>query len=302
VRKGRWVKLYVREEGSFAQLPLYVRALGAELLKICDSTGRIALRGKAPWDAVAFQLGADLSDRRLLKKHIPLLIADGYLAVIGGDLLVRNFAAAQDRHEREPAPTETPPERETDASDARGERETDATETRAEHERDTRSESSPQNPPPNGPLEKKRREERRGEPDPSARRRQSRTAIWSRFLEARSRAAVAIGVSAPKLYENDLGYDEIVHRLRELEDGAKVSHEQAVRQCDHVIERAAFEARRDRKLEWFGGRIWQKRNFDELAGRPVETPRQSFQVIDLSVDANPFDSGAIEPMFTVDPE
>jgi hypothetical protein len=95
VRKGRWVKLYVREEGSFAQLPLYVRALGAELLKICDSTGRIALRGKAPWDAVAFQLGADLSDRRLLKKHIPLLIADGYLAVIGGDLLVRNFADDQ---------------------------------------------------------------------------------------------------------------------------------------------------------------------------------------------------------------
>jgi hypothetical protein len=286
VRKGRWVKLYVREEGSFAQLPLYVRALGAELLKICDSTGRIALRGKAPWDAVAFQLGADLSDRRLLKKHIPLLIADGYLAVIGGDLLVRNFAAAQDRHEREPAPTETPVERETNASDARGERETDATETRVEHERDTRSESSPQNPPPNGPLEESREEKRReeeksgegglpltrtSEPDSLAARRRTLRGVWDRHRALYAALqADGIGKDARPLRLMSEGERELADRL--IEHKGDLDSFRA--DCEHVLATRRSQAIARGDLDWFGSSIWRRDQFLDAMSRTPESYRK----------------------------
>jgi hypothetical protein len=121
-RYERWVKLYTKEEGSFAQLPLYVRALAAMLLKLADQDGCIHLGGKEPWLAIAFQLGADASDRRLLRKHLPVLIADGYLVQEGHDLFVRNFTVAQtgvDRVKLEPSATETRLEHEPCANEAR---------------------------------------------------------------------------------------------------------------------------------------------------------------------------------------
>lgn len=95
-RSEGWRKLYVREEGSFAQLPLYVRALAAELLKAADSRGRIECRGKEPWRAIAWRMGATRGDRRMLQRDIPLLIKDGYLVVdpATGDVIIRNFLSA----------------------------------------------------------------------------------------------------------------------------------------------------------------------------------------------------------------
>ncbi len=95
-RHEGWRKLYVREEGTFAQLPLYARALAAELLKIIDSAGRIDCNGKEPWRAIAWRLGATRGDRRMLKRDLDLLLEDGYLVrdPQTGDLIVRNFLLA----------------------------------------------------------------------------------------------------------------------------------------------------------------------------------------------------------------
>jgi hypothetical protein len=133
-RYEKWVKLYVREEGSFSQLPLYVRAIAGELLKICDEAGRIALRGKEPWAAIAFQLGSDASDRRLLRKHIPQLLEDGYLELAGGDLVIRNFTVAQTGVDRVRATIAQPADSGTTVAGERTEHEPSVNETRVERE------------------------------------------------------------------------------------------------------------------------------------------------------------------------
>lgn len=91
----------MREEGSFASLPLLVRALGALLIKICDDTGIIHTGGRAPAEAIAFQLGADRNDRHTLPRLLDALLADQYLVMeSNGDIRVRNFRTAQLRWDR----------------------------------------------------------------------------------------------------------------------------------------------------------------------------------------------------------
>jgi hypothetical protein len=91
-----WRKLYVREQGSFAQLPLMARALAKQLLCYVDDDGRIALGGREPIEALIFRAGGgDLNDRRALRKYVPMLLADGYLVRDGDALRIRNFGPAQ---------------------------------------------------------------------------------------------------------------------------------------------------------------------------------------------------------------
>lgn len=92
---SRWRKLYIQEEGPFSALPVYVRALAAELLKFCDDEGRFYVGSKDHADVIARITGADASDRRLMRRHVPLLMEDGYLFVDGPYLCIRNFATAQ---------------------------------------------------------------------------------------------------------------------------------------------------------------------------------------------------------------
>lgn len=93
-----WRKLYVREEGTFAQLPLFCRALAAELLKLCDDQGHIYIGGDKTFEeVVAFRLGATRGDRRMLRQMIPLLFDDGYLVQDGNRVALRNFEKAQGR-------------------------------------------------------------------------------------------------------------------------------------------------------------------------------------------------------------
>jgi hypothetical protein len=92
----QWRKLYVREEGSFADLPLIARAIGAWLLKHCDDAGRIYVGpGKTLADVLAYRSGATRGDRRMLAAMIPLLFEEGYLVQRGDHAVVRNFVAAQ---------------------------------------------------------------------------------------------------------------------------------------------------------------------------------------------------------------
>jgi len=90
-----WLCLWRAESGSFAQLPLFARALFAEMLKLADDHGEIAIGEKSPDEAVAFALGATRSDRGLLKKYMPVLIADGCVEVVDGVISFPGWARFQ---------------------------------------------------------------------------------------------------------------------------------------------------------------------------------------------------------------
>jgi hypothetical protein len=167
-----WVKLYRREEGSFALLPLYARALAGELLKFADEAGRIYVGAREPWEAIAKLCGATTGDRRLLRQHVPMLIEDRYLVADGEYLVVRNLAKAQRRTKPEPTTSEPGTnEREHEATDER----TDNEPARVATEPETKSGASAgdgSDLPLAGAralLDPKREEERRSDPQaPSA--------------------------------------------------------------------------------------------------------------------------------------
>jgi hypothetical protein len=98
--REKWRKLYVREEGTFAQLPLFARALAAEILKLVDDAGVIEIGGGRTFEeVVAWRLGATRGDRRLLSQMLPLLFADRYITQVENRVQVVNFGAAQGRRE-----------------------------------------------------------------------------------------------------------------------------------------------------------------------------------------------------------
>lgn len=119
-----WVKLYRDERGSFAQLPLLTRAVAAELLKLTDDDGAIDLgrRGDDPAGAICFALGAERNERRAVKRHIDLLLADGYLShdPANSRLLVPGFAQFQGSKRSHPkrAQRDTTAPRESTVSDS----------------------------------------------------------------------------------------------------------------------------------------------------------------------------------------
>lgn len=92
-----WRKLYVRASPQWSALPVYVRGLGDELLRICDDDGIIPLGGEAPGDAVARLLCAHRGERKRIAADVETLVSDGYLVVDGGSLRIRNFVSAQTR-------------------------------------------------------------------------------------------------------------------------------------------------------------------------------------------------------------
>lgn len=138
----RWRRLYIREEGSFALLPLYVRALAGELLKFVDDEGRLYVGERDPAEVIARLAGAEVGERRMLRTHIPILIADGYLVRDGAYLVVKNFGVAQGRERKA---THARVENESSASDARPVRESCTSEERTENESRTSPELSARN-------------------------------------------------------------------------------------------------------------------------------------------------------------
>lgn len=99
-RRDTWRRLYVREQGTFASLPFFARATAAMLLKLCDEKGRIEV-GKSGdlVEAIAFRMGAERGERRLLRKVVPQLFEEGYVVVEEGGqtVQIRNFEEAQGR-------------------------------------------------------------------------------------------------------------------------------------------------------------------------------------------------------------
>lgn len=106
-----WIKLYREERGPFAQLPLMTRAIAAEILKLTDDDGVIQLGGRDPAGAVFFALGAERNERRAIRRHIGLLIEDGYLSHDADEDVMRvtNFDRFQSKpKKRKKKPRETP--------------------------------------------------------------------------------------------------------------------------------------------------------------------------------------------------
>jgi hypothetical protein len=191
-----WLRLYRREEGSFAQLPLYVRALAAEILKLTDDSGAIRIGRKEPWEAIAFALGATAGERRMLRRDVALLLDDGFLVRDGETLRAPNFPRFQGddtgakpaRPEHEPSVNGERTENESSTNDARLVNEPSTSGARVVHE------NQPKHPESFNTVNRirveKRREEKR---DPRARRPASEAltafeAVESTFSEMRQAA------------------------------------------------------------------------------------------------------------------
>lgn len=81
-------KLPIREDGEFAQLPLYVRGLAAMILKFSDKEGRFALGAQSPAEAVARRCGAERGERRRLAQDLQMLVDVDYLRLVNGALII----------------------------------------------------------------------------------------------------------------------------------------------------------------------------------------------------------------------
>ena len=139
---NRWRRLYTREEGSFALLPLYVRALAAELLKFVDDEGRLFVGDREPWEVIARLAGAEAGERRMLRQHLPVLLADGFLVRDGAYIVIRNFGAAQGG----PKPAgRARAEHDPSANGARPVHDPCTTDARVEHDPCTKTELSTRN-------------------------------------------------------------------------------------------------------------------------------------------------------------
>jgi hypothetical protein len=96
-RREKWLKLYQREEGTFAALPLVTRAIAGQLMKYADEIGCIDTGGRSLVETIAFRAGATRGDRRVLKTSLDELLRDGFLIATSTGVRIRNFCIAQGR-------------------------------------------------------------------------------------------------------------------------------------------------------------------------------------------------------------
>jgi hypothetical protein len=269
-----WRKLYVREEGTFAQLPLYTRALAKQLLTLCDRDGRIPLGGKSPADAVAFQCGANRGDRRMLKRDIPSLISDGYLIEKDGFLVIRNFHPAQEGHDR--APTDPPSSNDGATTEQRHGHDPSTTEPRQSNDNATKQEPSAHDS--NGTdlalipsllpsLDRVRGFSALSKSKKSRLKKHLADAlhVWDRMNAERQAAGKQIGVRVGTLAETGEALVRVADRLH---GGATVDD------CEKVIATAAHKAVKQRSLEWFNATTpWRLDNFDRLKSQWDSIPQ-----------------------------
>jgi len=303
-----WVKLYIREQGSFAALPLFTRALGAELLKICDQEGRISLHGRSAVDAIAFQLGATRGDRRQLARALPELVADGYLIEETDALRIRNFQHAQRRKKagrddtgsgRDGASNERPNVLEASANEPRTDHE--AATNRARSSRDgvtseplpsTEAATQTQSSIGNDTTCLRSAETRRNETIPplslperaggnpseqlEAKNRQRRTTMAVVIADHRALldqlASEGIGSGGKSLQDMGVYSSSLMELLRRLEGR---SPDEQLAYCRHVLEIRGAEARssKPRSAKYCAAEVWsyeQKASIRTLAEFPPE--------------------------------
>jgi len=92
-----WRKIYITKSPSWLRLPVSARGLGRELITYADDIGRIDIGSDDPGEAVAYLLGARPKEHQRIREDVAELIREGYLTVVPGFLVIRNFVEAQDR-------------------------------------------------------------------------------------------------------------------------------------------------------------------------------------------------------------
>ncbi len=93
-----WRRLYVHEEVAFGKLPVFARALAAELMRLCNDEGVIALDVPGLVEHLASREATKSerrTARRLVERWVADLIGEGYLVGAGRHLAVKNFRIAQ---------------------------------------------------------------------------------------------------------------------------------------------------------------------------------------------------------------
>lgn len=162
IPRTRWVKLYVEERGSFGALPLVTRGIAAELLKICQDDGLIACGTREPWQAIAMRLGANQGDRRLLRRALSQLEADGFILRCELGYYVRNFSAYQThRGSNESSTSDERTVNESVTSQSRVLNESVTSVERVINEPETSFQLNSEKETDSGPLVEKSREEKR---------------------------------------------------------------------------------------------------------------------------------------------
>lgn len=94
-----WRKLYVQPSTAWLALPYSARGLGYELIRVCDSDGRIHCGTLAPKEAVARLCQVAPRNRKQMVSDLDALLADGFLSIEENDgrsvITIRNFVEAQ---------------------------------------------------------------------------------------------------------------------------------------------------------------------------------------------------------------
>lgn len=91
-----WRKLYTRITGDWTQLSVMARGMSCELLKYAKDDGGVCkTRGKDPDMAIALVLGTQPAELDAVTEASRALREDGYLALRGDTIYIRNFGEAQ---------------------------------------------------------------------------------------------------------------------------------------------------------------------------------------------------------------
>lgn len=110
----RWRKLYRFPSTAWLALPLSARGLGDALVRVADDDGSVYVGKDKHAETLARLLQAHRDEYKRVAKDFALLLADGFCAVEGERLWIKNFSLAQ-----EPAPASfdpsVPPSNNTEA-------------------------------------------------------------------------------------------------------------------------------------------------------------------------------------------
>lgn len=94
-----WRKIYTRLDGSWLALPWVARGLASDLIRYARDDGSLcdATDADEAGAELARILCAKADEVKLVKRGVSVLLADRYLIIQGGRLIVRNHADAQER-------------------------------------------------------------------------------------------------------------------------------------------------------------------------------------------------------------
>jgi hypothetical protein len=290
-KREPWRKLYVREEGDFAALPFLARCLASWLIKAVDDRGLIALGGRDPATAISRMGGAEMGDRRVVRKLVELLLAEGYLVVEGDSLRIRNFRPAQMRYDRVRGEHELGSERsstehEPSASDARTDHEPSVNRAPTEREPCTKSESPDRNRSNQAaPLDPIRNDTNRNESERETRARGPAGLLLGRDTQSGVASAIWHEQEEAKRLLREKGLDprsralglgpnrELLARIRERCELVGGTLEQAAADCRHVLAVCLADAEQHAKtLKFLDGAHWGEERFNRALSTEVGQP------------------------------